>query len=57
MRILQLCAVDFTAYHLLRPLGLSLREAGYEVAFCCSPGKGLDRLEQEGFEVHRIPVS
>lgn len=57
MRILQVCAVDFTAYHLLRPLGLALRGAGHEVAFCCSPGPGLDRLEREGFEVHRIPVS
>ena len=57
MKILQLCAVDFTAYHLLRPLGLSLRDAGYEVSFCCSPGEGLDRLEQEGFDVYRIPVS
>ena len=57
MKILQLCAVDFTAYHLIRPLGLSLRDAGYEVSFCCSPGEGLDRLEQEGFDVYRIPVS
>ena len=57
MKILQLCAVDFTVYHLLRPLGLSLREAGYEVSFCCSPGEGLDRLEQEGFDVYRIPIS
>jgi glycosyltransferase involved in cell wall biosynthesis len=57
MKILQLCAVDFTAYHLLRPLGLALRDSGYEVSFCCSPGKGLDRLEQEGFRVYRVPVS
>ncbi|MDD3643366.1 MAG: glycosyltransferase family 4 protein [Candidatus Krumholzibacteria bacterium] len=57
MRILQVCAVDFTAFHLLRPLGMALRAAGHEVAFCCSPGEGLDRLEREGFEVYRIPVS
>ena len=57
MKILQLCAVDFTAYHLLRPLGLTLRDSGYEVSFCCSPGEGLDRLEEEGFDVYRIPVS
>ena len=57
MKILQLCAVDFTAYHLLRPLGLALRDSGYEVSFCCSPGEGLDRLELEGFAVYRIPVS
>lgn len=57
MKILQLCAVDFTAYHLLRPLGLALRDSGYEVTFCCSPGEGLDRLEQEGFGVYRVPIS
>jgi glycosyltransferase involved in cell wall biosynthesis len=57
LKILQLCAVDFTAYHLLRPLGLALRDSGYEVSFCCSPGEGLDRLEKEGFGVFRIPVS
>ncbi|MCK4549266.1 MAG: glycosyltransferase family 4 protein [Candidatus Krumholzibacteria bacterium] len=57
MKILQLCAVDFTAYHLLRPLGLALRDSGYEVSFCCSPGEGLDRLEQEGFDVYRVPIS
>jgi glycosyltransferase involved in cell wall biosynthesis len=57
LKILQLCAVDFTAYHLLRPLGLALRDSGYDVSFCCSPGEGLDRLEEEGFDVYRIPVS
>lgn len=57
MKILQVCAVDFTAYHLLRPLGLGLRDEGYEVSFCCSPGEGLDRLEDEGFKVHRIKIS
>jgi glycosyltransferase involved in cell wall biosynthesis len=57
LRILQLCAVDFTAYHLLRPLGIALRDAGYDVSFCCSPGEGLDLLEREGFGVFRVPVS
>ena len=57
MKILELCAVDFTAYHLLRPLGLALRDAGYEVTFCCSPGEGLDLLGAEGFAVEAIPIS
>lgn len=56
MKILQLCAVDFTANHLLRPLGVALREAGHEVAFCCSPGEGLDLLRKEGFRVHPLPI-
>ena len=57
LKILQLCAVDFTAYHLLRPLGVGLREAGYDVTFCCSPGEGLDLLRDEGFGVEAIPIS
>jgi glycosyltransferase involved in cell wall biosynthesis len=57
LKILQVCAVDFTAYHLLRPLGIALRDSGYEVSFCCSPGEGLDALEREGFAVFRVPVS
>lgn len=57
MKVLEICAVDFTAYHLLRPLGAGLREAGYEVSFCCSPGEGLDRLGAEGFGVKGIDIS
>jgi glycosyltransferase involved in cell wall biosynthesis len=57
LKILQLCAVDFTAYHLLRPLGVGLRDAGYGVAFCCSPGEGLDLLRDEGFGAKAIPIS
>jgi len=57
VKILQLCAVDFTAYHLLRPLGAGLREAGYDVTFCCSPGEGLDLLRGEGFGVRAIRTS
>ena len=57
MKILQLCAVDFTAYHLLRPLGGGLRGAGYDVTFCCSPGEGLDLLRDEGFGVKAIRIS
>lgn len=57
LRILELCAVDFTAYHLLRPLGTALRQAGHEVHFCCSPGDLLDSLEEEGFSVYALPIA
>ena len=57
LKILQLCAVDFTAYHLLRPLGVGLREAGCDVTFCCTPGEGLDLLRDEGFGVRAIHIS
>jgi glycosyltransferase involved in cell wall biosynthesis len=57
LRILELCAVDFTAYHLLRPLGDALRRAGHEVHFCCSPGDLLDSLGEEGFSVFPLPIA
>ena len=57
MKILQLCAVDFTAYHFMRPLGKGLRAAGNDVTFCCSGGGWLDLLRDEGFGVKAIPVS
>ncbi len=57
LRILELCAVDFTAYHLLRPLGDALRRAGHEVHFCCSPGDLLDELEREDFSVFALPIA
>ena len=57
LRILELCAVDFTAYHLLKPLGDALRRAGHEVHFCCSPGALLDELEQEGYSVYALPIA
>ncbi len=57
LRILELCAVDFTAYHLLRPLGTALRRAGHDVHFCCSPGDLLEALEREGFSVFPLPIA
>ena len=55
-RILQVCAVDFTAYHLLRPLLLATRDAGYATEFACSDGPGADALRKEGF-IHRpLPI-
>jgi glycosyltransferase involved in cell wall biosynthesis len=56
-KILQLCAVDFTAYHLLKPLGAGLCRAGHRVTFCCTAGEGLDLLQREGFKTAAIPFS
>ena len=55
-RICQLCAVDFTAYHLLRPLGLALRDEGFDVSFCSSDGAGLEKLADEGFRVFPVEI-
>lgn len=57
MRMLQVCAVDFTAYHLLAPLMRGARDAGWEVEFACSAGPWIDELEREGFRHHPIPVT
>jgi len=57
MKILILCAVDFTAYHLLHSLGAGLRDAGHQVTYCCSPGPGLDRLGGEGFGTAGIEIA
>ena len=56
-KVLQLCAVDFTAYHLLKSLGVELRRAGHDVTFCCAAGEGLDLLRKEGFRTAVIPFS
>jgi glycosyltransferase involved in cell wall biosynthesis len=55
--ILQFCAVDYTAYFLLRPLGIGLKEKGYRVTFCCRPGRNLDKLSGEGFDTRGLKVS
>src|SRR5437773_12140067 len=56
-RILQVCAVDFTALHFLRPLMEGCRDAGWEVEFACAPGPGVATLERLGFRFRRFDVS
>lgn len=55
--ILQVCAVDFTAMFLLRPLMDSWRQSGWDVAFACSDGPWAEQLRAAGFRHHAIPVS
>jgi len=55
--MLQLCAVDFTAFHLLRPLMLASRADGWEVEFACAEGPGAVALRTEGFRHRAIPFS
>jgi glycosyltransferase involved in cell wall biosynthesis len=54
-RLLQLCAVDYTAYYLLRPLARALRDE-YEVHFASSPGRLATEIQKEGFAYHQIPI-
>lgn len=57
MRILQVCAVDFTAYYFLGPLMRGLRRAGWHVEFACADGPFAARLRAEGFTHRALPLS
>lgn len=56
-RIVQVCAVDFTAYHLLRPLLHACRDAGWVTEFACADGPLARRLRDEGFAHRAIPMT
>ncbi len=56
-RVLQLCAVDFTAYHFLLPLMRAQREWGFEVELACAPGVFVPAIQAEGFPVRAVPIS
>ncbi len=55
-KILQLCAVDFTIYHFILPLGRELRDH-FDVHFCSSPGPYVEKIRDEGFLFHSVPIS
>lgn len=56
-RILEVCAADFTAFHLLRPLLVACATAGWETAFACADGPFAERLRADGFDHWAIPVT
>lgn len=55
MKICEICAVDFTVYHLLRPLFHRLRDSGHEVVGICADGPMLAPIRAEGFRIESIP--
>jgi len=57
MKILQVCAVDFTLYHFLAPLIRALGQRGHEVVAACADGPLAGRLRSEGFRIEAIPFS
>jgi glycosyltransferase involved in cell wall biosynthesis len=56
-RVLQMCAVDFTARQFLLPLAEALRDAGYEVHFACTPGLYFEEIGRRGFVMHANPIA
>lgn len=56
LKILQFCAVDMTADVLLRPLIESLKAEGHHVDVACAYGDRTDRLREEGWIIHTLPI-
>jgi len=56
MRVLQLCAVDFTVRNFLTQLVRFLESKGCAVVTACSPGEEFARLETEGFRMKAIDI-
>lgn len=52
-KLLELCAVDYTANYLLMPLARALKDQ-FDVHFVSSPGPFVSRIKKEGFVYHTI---
>lgn len=57
MKILQMCAVDFTIRQFLLPLGTALKRAGHEVVFASAAGRYVPEIEAAGFRFLDNPVA
>jgi glycosyltransferase involved in cell wall biosynthesis len=55
-RLLEICAVDFTAFHMLRPLMVGAARRGWQVEFACSDGAWAERLRVEGFPHRQVAI-
>lgn len=56
-RMLQVCAVDFTAAYLLRNLLIGCRAEGWDVEFACADGPGVRALQELGFRHRSVAMS
>lgn len=57
MKILQLCAVDFTLFHFLVPLVEAMQQRGHTVIAACSDGPLAARVREKGIQVQAVPFS
>ena len=57
MKIIHVCAIEFTAKHLLLPQCEYMRSLGHEIGFVFSPAPGAEELRQRGFFVKEIKIS
>jgi glycosyltransferase involved in cell wall biosynthesis len=56
-KILVVCAVDTTAWLLLRNQLRAMRERGWDVTVACTEGPSLRRLESEGIATYPVRIS
>ncbi len=56
LRVLQLCAVDFTVKNFLWPLIYFLEDEGFEVTTACCPGPHFEEMKSEGLRMHPIRI-
>lgn len=57
MKILHLCAVDFTLKHLLLPQINYLLSQGLSVEMACSSGHEIEELQKQGYIIHSIQIN
>lgn len=57
VRVLQMCAVDFTARQFLLPLSAALDNEGYTVQISCARGPWFPEMEARGFHLIDNPVA
>lgn len=56
MKILHICALGITAKGLLKPQIDYFLAHQHDVHIACSPGSEVERLRQQGYTVHAIPI-
>ena len=56
LSVCQLCAVDFTLHHFLRPLESAMRSEGWRVTCVCSDGDFVPLLRSDGLRVEALPI-
>lgn len=57
LRVLQMCAVDFTVKQFLLPVASALQRNGYQVDVACARGPYFDQIRETGINMVENPIS
>lgn len=57
VRVLHVCAVDFTVRQFIAPLCMELSRSGYDVQAACTPGPHWDELRTMGMRMIPLPLA